>query len=116
MLASVRVRVTHLLLRVLSRARECSLARSAFWHASVSRVSRERLARFVTFLVSGTVNPVSVVHNSLQLRAALATIFGYCKESFSVLCTTRHAKEFHYSDDCSNASRTCNTCISGSGL
>ena len=53
--ASVRVRVTHLLLRVLSRARECSLARSAFWHASVSRVSRERLARFVTFLVSGTV-------------------------------------------------------------
>ena len=57
MLASVRVRVTHLLLRVLSRARECSLARSAFWHASVSRVSRERLARFVTFLVSGTVHP-----------------------------------------------------------
>ena len=56
MLASVRVRVTHLLLRVLSRARECSLARSAFWHASVSRVSRERLARFVTFLVSGTVD------------------------------------------------------------
>ena len=55
MLASVRVRVTHLLLRVLSRARECSLARSAFWHASVSHVSRERLARFVTFLVSGTV-------------------------------------------------------------
>ena len=55
MLASVRVRVIHLLLRVLSRARECSLARSAFWHASVSRVSRERLARFVTFLVSGTV-------------------------------------------------------------
>ena len=56
MLASVRVRVTHLLLRVVSRARECSLA-SAFWHASVSRVSRERLARFVTctFLVSGTV-------------------------------------------------------------
>ena len=56
MLASVRVRVIHLLLRVLSRARECSLARSAFWHASVSRVSRERLARFVTFLVSGTVH------------------------------------------------------------
>ena len=41
MLASVRVRVTHLLLRVLSRARERSLSRSAFWHASVSRVSRE---------------------------------------------------------------------------
>ena len=60
MLASVRVRVTHFLLRVLSRARECSLARSAFWHASVSRVSRERLARFVTFLVSGTVLEVGL--------------------------------------------------------
>ena len=61
--ASVRVRVTHLLLRVLSRARECSLARSAFWHASVSRVSRERLARFVTFLVSGTVYPPQLQFN-----------------------------------------------------
>ena len=59
--ASVRVRVTHLLLRVLSRARECFLARSAFWHASVSRVSRERLARFVTFLVSGTVKTISAL-------------------------------------------------------
>ena len=48
--------MTHLLLPVLSRARECSLARSAFWHASVSRVSCERLARFVTFLMSGTVH------------------------------------------------------------
>ena len=62
--ASVRVRVTHLLLRVLSRARECSLARSAFWHASVSRVSRERLARFVTFLVSGTVVHLAGMHST----------------------------------------------------
>ena len=66
MLASVRVRVTHLLLRVLSRARECSLARSAFWHASVSRVSRERLARFVTFLVSGTVRDYIPSHLSVD--------------------------------------------------
>ena len=71
--ASVRVRVTHLLLRVLSRARECSLARSAFWHASVSRVSRERLARFVTFLVSGTVH-VHVVAETHALRTNVVRV------------------------------------------
>ena len=72
--ASVRVRVTHLLLRVLSRARECSLARSAFWHASVSRVSRERLARFVTFLVSGTVHVHDCV-NKKKFFNHVATFF-----------------------------------------
>ena len=36
-------------------------------------------------------------------------ICGYYKVHFSVLCTTMHAKEFHYSDDFTYASCTC-TC------
>ena len=34
-------------------------------------------------------------------------VLGYGKVSFSVPCTTDHAKELHYSHDFSNASHTC---------